>query len=113
MSMFGTEYENIGGGDLSIYSRMFTQPASTPINANITGKAHAVVYIDTETYVFTNVNPNTGEITDTSMWYRRLSTLSNWTEDTSRYFIRTNGNISSNITIRTSQFNVALLYTLE
>lgn len=102
-----------GSADLNIYSRMFTQPASTAINANITGKAHAVVYIDTETYVFTNVNPNTGEITDTSMWYRRLSTLSNWTEDTGNYFIRTDGNIKSYHAIRNSQFNIALFYTLE
>ena len=99
--------------DKNIYIKMFTQPASSAINANIDGKAHAIFYLDTDTYLFTNVNPNTYEISDTKMWYCRLSTLSSWTEDTGHYFIRTNGNISTNSAMRTNQYNVCLFYTLE
>ena len=100
-----------GGGDNTIYRVQGTLVAPNPLNVNITGKAKNIYLLDSNGYLDTNTNPTTGEISDSALWETTVSGTHNWNKVSLTYFIRTNGNISTNTSLGNT--NYILLYTVE
>lgn len=101
-----------GSGDNAIYHDNFSHTAGAIINRNIQGKAHAIYISDNGSLMYSNVDPSTGEISDTSLFVCNLGT-NTWSTNTNVYFIRTNGNVKTNATIKNTNANMCMLYTVE
>lgn len=88
-----------GGGSATQYTKYQTVPASgipswsnTPIAPQ---KVYWMMAIDSIFYLLTNVNPSTGQISDTNTW-RSVDGGENYTIDNNFIIVRTSNSVALN-----------------
>ena len=105
-----------GGGDKYDVLPFKSLPANTAISFTTKGKAKAIWMIcktqssGTDALVLTNVNPNTGEIDNNTIYRARTASLGTFDINTGRSFTVTDNAISSSF-LSSSGFYISCAYT--